>query len=375
MRWFVIFITLATVVTSKSISSNRTLYWGAIRWDAWYNDTADPNDPSKWVECALKPQQWHDRLPWYSYIDPQSGNVTFNGNAAPVMAREIQYAVENGIDHWVFDVYPPTVLMSQSLYAYLASSSPLKSELYFALLLQGGWMTSGGISAWGAKVAIYAQHFARPEYRLVLGNRPLVYLFSVNEGDFGGTWCTWYDAFAILANASIAAGRGAPYIVLQSFSASEGATKASGINSCGVTVMVAALSAYALPQFATNSGEPWENFAASAVTFWDQLSATGLQVAPPVPAGWDQRPRVQCPPPWVPNPSSKYIDMPTPAQMGALVKSAAEWSIAHPEANPTGVHLLSAWNEFDEGHFIGPVLEQFGGAARLEGIGRVLNAL
>ncbi len=375
MQRFFFFLVLAAVAASKSSSSNHTLYWGAIRWDAFYNDTTDPNDPSKWVECALKAQQWHDRLPWYSYVDPVSGNVTFNGNAAPVMAREIQYAVDNGIDHWVFDVYPPEVLMSQSLYAYLASSSPLKSKLYFALLLQGGWMSQGGIPEWGAKVAIYAQHFARPEYRLVLGDRPLVYLFSINEGDFGGTWCTWYEALAVLTNASIAAGRGAPYIVLQSFSANAGATKARAINQCGQKPVVAALSAYALPQFATNSGEPWESFAAGALSFWDQLSATGLEVAPPVPAGWDQRPRVQCPPPWVPHPSPAYIDMPTPDQMGALVKSAAEWSIAHPDSNPAGVHLLSAWNEFDEGHFIAPVLEEFGGAARLEGIGRVINAL
>ncbi len=368
---------LALVVSVVHSNANRKLLWGAIRWDAFYNDTTDPDDPSMWVARALQPKQWHDRLPWYSYIDPLSGNVTFNGNAPAVMEREIQYAVDNGIDHWVFDVYPPTSLLSQSLYAYLASDSPLKSRLFFSLLLQASWMTNGGIQTWGAKVEIYAQHFARPEYRVVLNNRPLLYIFQLNEDEWGNNtdWSTWHHALEMLTNASIQSGRGSPYIVLQSFSATAGAEKASKINQCGSAPMIAALSAYALPQFATNNGLPWEKFSLDAITFWDQLEATGFDVVPPVPAGWDQRPRVQNPPPWVPHPSPAFIEMPTPSQMGALVKAAANWSTAHSNANPAGVHLISAWNEFDEGHFISPVLAQFGGASRLEGIGLVLKQL
>jgi hypothetical protein len=59
--------------------------------------------------------------------------------------------------------------------------------------------------------------------------------------------------------------------------------------------------------------------------------------------------------------------------MGALVQSAANWTASHQSANPVGLHLLSAWNEFDEGHFIGPVLAEFGGASRLEAIGKVIT--
>ena len=356
---------------------NGTL-WGAIRWDAWYNTSTDPNDPSEWVARALTPIEWHDRLPWYSYVEP-GGNATFDGNSPDAMAAEIAYAVNNGVDHWAFDVYPPDSDLSNSLYAYLNSSSPLKSQLGFCLLLQTSWMTNGGLAAWPAKVAIYAQHFARQEYTLVLGNRPLLYLFSVTESAWGNAsagWADWNTALTMLSDASIAAGRGQPYIALQTWDAADGYSQLEGINNGSLghqhadQPLVAALSSYALSG-ATDAGTPFVEFAAEGVAFWDSLAATGANVLPPVAAGWDQRPRVDCPPPWVPHPDPAYVIMPTPAEMGAFVASALNWTLAHPAANPAKVHLLSAWNEFDEGHFIGPTL--LDGAARLEAIGAVLR--
>lgn len=78
------------------------------------------------------------------------------------------------------------------------------------------------------------------------------------------------------------------------------------------------------------------------------------------------------PPPWDPDQSPAYVQMPDPGQLTALVAAAQAWTRAHPAANPAGVHLLSAWNEYDEGHFIGPVWPQHGGCARLDAIARVL---
>ena len=293
-----------------------------------------------WVARALTPPEWHDRLPWYSYIEP-SGNATFNGNAPDVMAAEIAYAVNNGIDHWAFDVYPPDNTMSASLYTYLNSTSPLKAQLGFCLLLQSSWMTTGGLAAWPAKVAIYAQHFARPEYTLVLGNRPLVYLFSVNETGWGNAsagWADWQTALSALAAASLGAGRGEPYVVLQTWSPADGYSQLSGINAGDPSrPLIAALSSYALGG-ATDAGTPFAQFAAEGAAFWDALAATGAAVVPPVAAGWDQRPRVDCPPPWVPHPDPAFVVMPTPAEMGAFVASALAWTLSHPSANPARLH-------------------------------------
>ena len=77
------------------------------RWDAFYNassGTDGANDPGVWTARVLQPLQWHDRLPWYSYILPD-GNVTFNGNAPDVMDAEIALAV-GGIGIPAFRVPP-----------------------------------------------------------------------------------------------------------------------------------------------------------------------------------------------------------------------------------------------------------------------------
>jgi len=230
------------------------------------------------------------------------------------MATEIEYAVKNGIDHWAFVVYPPEIAMSQSLAAYLSSTSPLKSSLSFCLNLQSAWMTRGGLAAWPSKVSIYIEHFRRTEYRLVLNDRPLVYIFSIEEAAWGGSmgWSDWYTALAMLANASLSVGLGAPYYVVQTWSAAQGKAQIAAINAAGHwhggDPLVSALSAYALGG-ATLEGTPFTTFANSTVAFWESLKSTGFSVVPPIAAGWDQRPRVECPPPWVPHPDASYVQV------------------------------------------------------------------
>ncbi len=404
-----LWVLLSACVTPATPAAPGGTLWGAIRWDAFVNSTTSPSDPGVITARVLTPEVWHDRLPWFSYIDPQSGNVTFDERSPSVMAAEIEMAVAAGIDHWAFDVYPPESDLSSALYAYLNSSSPAKASLFFCLLLQSSWMSSGGLPAWPAKVALYAAHFARAEYRTVLDNRPLVYLFAVEEGAFGGTgWEGWAEALTALEQASLAAGRGAPYIVIQCWSAAQGLAQLKGINAAGGAPLVAALSSYALLG-ATEEGTPFADFARGGVGFWDSLAATGVDVIPPVAAGWDPRPRNMTPVPWAPYQDPAYVVMPTPTELGDFVQSALDWTAQHLKSNPTRCHLLSAWNvrpssltpslflcvwgalppltkqnnlpttppfprqEYDEGHFISAVLPQFGGNARLSAIGRVLR--
>ena len=345
-------VPLASRAADAALDAAATpMLWGAIRWDAFVNSSGDPGDPGQITARVLRPAIWHDRLPWYSYVDPVSGNVTFDDSAPAVIDTEIAQSVAAGIDHWAFDVYPPDSDLSSALYAYLNSSSPLKAQLFFCLLLQTSWLASGGLAAWPAKVALYAAHFARAEYRTVLGNRPLVYLFAVDEGAWGNAtagWADWADALTQLADASRAAGRGAPYVVIQTWDASQGAAQVAGINAAaGNSRLVSGLSSYALLG-ATDAGTPWETFAAAGVQFWDSLAATGVDVIPPVAAGWDNRPRNMTPVPWEPYVEPAYVVMPTPAQLGAFVAAAQAWTAAHAASNPARCHLLSALNEYDE---------------------------
>ena len=43
------------------------------------------------------------------------------------------------------------------------------------------------------------------------------------------------------------------------------------------------------------------------------------------------------------------------------------------EATEANMLMLSAWNEHDEGHWIEPTLEKFGGAEKLEAVWRAIE--
>ncbi len=322
------------------------------------------------VARVLQPQQWHDRLPWYT-ATMANGTLTFDGSSSAVMAAEIEMAVAAGLDHWIFDAYNESTDLSAALHAYLASSTPGKAALKFCMLLQG----AQGQPLPYALAPLYAGHFARSDYRLVLGNRPLLHLFGPQATDFGrGNWSGWAQALGELAAAAAGVGRGAPYVVFQSASPAAGLAALQGINAHAPpgAPLVAALSSYYLPG-ATPSGTPFAAFAASAPAFWDALAATGADAVPPVAAGWDDRPRNMTPVPWQPWVSPDFVVMPTPQQLGDFVASALAWDASNARHNPARLAVLSAWNEFDEGHYIGAVLPEHGGNARLEAIGRVLR--
>lgn len=282
-------------------------------------------------------------------------------------------AVAAGLDHFIFDVYAPASDLGAALIAFLNSTSPSKASLGFCLLLQGAY---GQALPWTAAPA-FAAYFARAEYRLVLGERPLVYLFGPSADDFQKhNWAGWAEALAELAAASQGVGRGQPYVVFMSASPAQGLAALTAINAASPggqgAPLVAGLSSYYLPG-ATPTGTPFVAFAAAGPPLWDDFAATGADVIVPVAAGWDNRPRNMTPVPWEPYVHPDWVVMPQPEELAAFVQSAVDWDAAHAAANPARVAVLSAMNEYDEGHYIGAVLPQYGGNARLEAIGRVLK--
>jgi hypothetical protein len=136
--------------------------------------------------------------------------------------------------------------------------------------------------------------------------------------------------------------------------------------------LISALSSYALTG-QTDAGTPWPAFVESGVQFWDSLVSTGIDIIPCVAAGWDDRPRNESGPlPWQNYTDPSYVIGPTPSELASFVQLADSYINNHTDSIPTRVALLSAWNEYDEGHWIGAVLPQFGGNARLDAIASVL---
>ena len=333
---------------------------GAIRWDAWHGPASEVG---LIVEKTLAPAHWHYRLPFYGKVTGENA-VEVRGNTQAIMDQEIAYAHAGGLDYWAFVVYPEDNALSLGLKLYLSSQH--KHDIAFCLNLQGGWEARGGPAAWPAKVQRYVAYFKEPTYQTVLGDRPLVFLYSVRDLVGPGRFETWDDAraaFDQLRDAAKAAGLGNPYIVAQGWSPEV------------LKDQLEKLGLDAIGAYASNGGgaaAPYVSLAAHTERWWDTLKATGCEVVPLATAGWDMRPRVETPVPWVKGGDiTKYYEPPQPAELAAHVQNAVQWC----NANPTTAHartvLIYAWNEFDEGGWLCPTLTE--GPARLHALQEALE--
>ena len=121
---------------------------------------------------------------------------------------------------------------------------------------------------------------------------------------------------------------------------------------------------------------------------------------PTVSAGWDPRPRHDYPCPWGGAGSPSYIVDPTMAELeahtgpshtrfvvamsGSLNRTllrcwaaadGLEWVGSNRHSAEANAMILSAWNEHDEGHWIAPALEKYGGAEKLQAVKKAIDGV
>lgn len=350
----------ATAEAEASSKPDRPIV-GAIRWDAWHGDASSVGLT---VEQTMAPKHWHYRLPFFGKVVGENA-VEARGHTQEIVDQEIAYAADAGLDYWAFVIYPPEEALSLGLALYLSSAH--KHRISFCLDLQGGWEGRDGMKAWPERIERYLRLFREPTYQTVLNGRPLVYLYSV-EGLVGpGRFETWEEAraaFDQLREATVQAGMPTPYIVAQGWSPDtlKEQTERLGLDAIGA--------------YASSAGEKaatYAQLAAHTERWWDAFKATGTPVVPLATAGWDMRPRVETPVPWVEGGDiEQYYEAPTPEELGAHLGKAVAWCREHPDAAEAQAILIYAWNEFDEGGWICPTLSE--GTARLDAIGEALRA-
>jgi hypothetical protein len=342
--------------TAKAYPSAQPIV-GAIRWDAWFGDLSPVGQT---VEQTLGPKHWHYRLPFYG-VELSDSSVRVRANTQAIMDQEIAYASAAGLDYWAFVTYPEDDPLSLALKLYLNSAH--RSAIHFCLNLQGGWLSGPG--TWQAHVARYVQYFQNPQYQTVLENRPLVYIFMAPEmvaAQRFGSAQTARRAIDALREASLSAGCGNPYLVIQDWVPEVAQQYAQHLGADAV-------SAYASDGHA--KGAPYQDLAIHTQHWWEDFRNTSLPVVPLASTGWDPRPRIETPTPWFDYGSSDYYyEPPTPAELAAHVQAALDWVKAHPDAAEPETVLIYAWNETDEGGWLVPTHSE--GTGRLEAIRKVL---
>ena len=156
-------------------------------------------------------------------------------------------------------------------------------------------------------------------------------------------------------------------------------------------------------------GAPYQtSIAQPEAKLWATTAAAGQKIIPTVSAGWDNRPRIntcpwgngrsvlslhifqilsiQCSPlSLTSSPSRLPIHLPSSFSFSYTVDPTMAELEAHTaaglafvaknraEATEANMLMLSAWNEHDEGHWIEPTLEKFGGAEKLEAVRRAIE--
>ncbi len=330
---------------------------GAIRWDAWvgematFGDSASEKRVGLVVERTLGPQKWHYRLPFFA-VELGENAVQARGATQAVMDQEIAFAAGAGLDYWAFVFYPPGSGLDTARNLYLSSAH--KSEINFSLIVDStASLKDPQIQE------LFVGYFGMPEYQKVLGDRPLFYLFgqsSISEEDDQAL----KDAIAALRQKSIAAGAGDPYTVYMGWSAP---TVKVLIEKFGLD----AGSAYAE---AGSGGIPFSRLARNAEARWEAYRYSKIQVIPWVTTGWDPRPRVERPTPWVTYPPDQWAETAKPDEIAAHLQDALLWDAAHPEFSEANTVIIYAWNEFDEGGWLCPTLGD--GKARLDAIRKIL---
>jgi len=331
---------------------------GAIRWDGWWQG-------NPWQQF-LGPSQWHYRIPFYGKIISDT-QVEVCSDSQRVMDKEIIYAAHAGLNYWAFCYYHPASWPEADKYnygwkRYLASKK--KNLLNFCLLLQGG-QHMGPAAAWPATVDTFVWFFSQPTYQKVMGNRPLLYIYTVeNLPQQFGSEAAARAALEYLRQKAVQAGFGSPYIVCQVWDAWAGRYYMD-------TLGFDAISAYAVSAWGAHQEYPYSDLAAVAHAFWDSCRDVGGKVIPLVSAGWDGRPRLVDPflaqyyqGPW--------YAMATPAELASSLQEAIDWVYANPSAAESKAILIYAWNESDEGGWLVPTLSE--GTARLRAIKKVLKA-
>jgi len=328
---------------------------GAIRWDAWTDWRLYQN--------ALAPKQWHSRLPFYART-LADGKVEVRGDSLQVMDREIGYARAAGLSYWAWCWYDTedkaaTVFhMNRCLDLYRTSKH--RFDVSYCLIGGSYWATRH----WPQTAADYVRLFKEPNYQKVLGNRPLLYYFmaDVIVAHYGSA-AKAREALDLLRARCVEAGLGPAYVVALSFWPDKGA---QAMDDAGFDAM----GSYCNPGGADGRALPYQQLAGLNRWFWNKCKETGKPFVPSLNTGWDYRPLIG---PEFPdrNPKGDWYAPPTPAQLADHLKGALDWVRDNRAICEANTVLVYAWNEFAEGGWLCPTLEE--GPARLDAIRRVLK--
>lgn len=323
---------------------------GAIRFDAWDPNTSEPLELDHLVRLENDTNiRW--RVPYFTNVAGHPGNVDINENLQAVVDQDILYASAAGIDYWAIDHY----CIRGHYTIDLQKTSPYRNLMKYALTES---------SPTQCRVDQVLAEVQDSQYLTILDGRPVVFFFQYEVN--GGTPATMASLRQNIVNVT---GKN-PYFVAMNFTAASAAALIT-VSGFGYD----ALSSYG-GGLECNSGVdiPYSSQVNCEQTQWTQYRNTGFNYVPTVTTGWETL--VAGTNPGHEYPSGTFTTLEaTPTEIANHLTAAIASHIANPNSNPGNLILISAWNEYTEGHFLSPyhTTTNATGAGRLTAIGAVLN--
>jgi hypothetical protein len=332
----------------------KKLRIGAVNWDA--SMSADSYFGYYQVN-SLSQAKYREWTPYYATVI-DSERITYRARTAREYEREMQYAIDAGIDYFAFVWYPTegSVLHTQTSFTdcshrvhelnfarHLYEETAIKDKLNMCAIVGSHPFSDADINE-------LLEAFCKPYYEKIDG-RPLMYLY-------GG-----YREEIIEKIHTGAKKRGIPTPFTVPMV--EGGERVD-------MPLADALSAYAICSRGVDTYEELIDYGNKNNAKRCEL---GLPVIPTLTLGWNPTPRLERPTPWTTKadggsvyPRVSYAPPATPCQLldgaAAFAESVLKW-----DASSRVPHVLAfAWNEFEEGGFICPTYTADGGvnATRVE---------
>jgi Glycosyltransferase WbsX len=324
---------------------------GAIRWDSWYEGAPD--------QKVLEQPEWKHRAPFFARYD-ENGKLRLDGDKEHVLHAEVAYARAIGIDYFIFGFYPDTgswgrdmtrhFNINRALISYLRLAD--RMSVKFAISLNQ-LFPSNDVQDISSSLASFTSH---PDYIKTKDGRLPVFILAHDGLD----WSRFFgnDEKARLAIRDMRravrekTGKDIVFVIqyYDSVKANETAQR-YGLD------MVTTYS-----NFAPGKGAV-QNTSAQCVAHgqavWAKAALNAVPYAPNVTLGWDDRPRTASKAigtasqgPWC---ASSTVDI-----LRKHFSDAADFIRNQGSRAPFRTITIYAWNEFTEGGWMAPNLENGG---------------
>jgi len=320
------------------MNREKSIRIGMINWDACL-----PKDTyfGGFTLNTLGNDTYEGRLPYFA--EKKNGKYDFSFRTQEEYDRELQYAIDAGVDFFAYCWYPNTLgerkfwkdLGSTLLWEHypelniarkLYQSSSLNKEIKMCAVL----FTGRAYAISDIEDLIDAM---KQDYYEKIDGRPVVFTFGGFEEGFIDELKMYTKKQGI-----------DPYVVFMNTSA----TIHEGINYNKAD----AISAYA----ACFNGESFDDVISGVEEKNYKRLESGLKEIPHVSIGWNPMPRVEKPSPWVNYPEGPYPPLPTEEQLEKCFDKLFEFIDKNSDKTVDGYAMVYAWNEFEEGGYLCPTL-------------------